>query len=223
MQATMKRGVRCSGEKAFLRPVRHRPNLKIHTRARAVKILIDPDTNTAYGVQYVKNRQLLNAYAKKEVISSAGAFNSPQLLMLSGIGPKEDLEELGIKVLRDLPVGKKMYDHITFFGQVFTVNESIVNDQNLAFDPSSLVKLVFNGEGPLTSLGGVEALLYTKTNVSDDPSPYPDMETLFIGGSLSTDRGHINRRVFGVTDKIYNTLFKPLEDKYTWMVRSKST
>ncbi|KAJ8958496.1 hypothetical protein NQ318_002290, partial [Aromia moschata] len=95
VQTTSKNGFRCSAEKAFLRPIRHRRNLKILTEARVVKILIDPENKIAHGVEYVTGRKCKRAIASKEVILCAGALNTPQLLMLSGIGPKGHLEKLG--------------------------------------------------------------------------------------------------------------------------------
>ncbi|XP_044261103.1 glucose dehydrogenase [FAD, quinone]-like [Tribolium madens] len=218
VHATTRNGKRSSAEEAFLRPIKHRQNLKISTKSRVTKVLIDPQTRQAHGVEYIKNRKYHKAIASKEVILSAGAFNSPQILMLSGIGPQKHLQELGIPVLEDLPVGQKMYDHITFLGLVFQVNESIVSDQKLLETPESFLKLVLNGSGPLTTLGGVEALLYFKTNVSKDPAPYPDMELIFISGSMNTDLGKFYRKTFRITDEVYNTVWKPLEHKYTFSV-----
>ena len=94
---------------------------------RATKILIDPDTKTAYGVEYVRNKQTYHVLAKKEVILSAGTFNSPQLLMLSGIGMKNDLERIKVPLIQDLPVGNIMYDHISHFGPTFIVNTTGVS------------------------------------------------------------------------------------------------
>ncbi|CAH1113138.1 unnamed protein product [Psylliodes chrysocephalus] len=95
VQAHLRNGRRCSAEKAFLRPVATRPNLKILTNSRVVEILIDPDSKKAYGIKYARKKKYYYAFANKEVISSAGGLNSPQLLMLSGIGPKQHLDELG--------------------------------------------------------------------------------------------------------------------------------
>lgn len=104
-QATTRNGRRCSAAKAFLRPVFHRPNLHISINSRVTKILIDPKSKTAYGVQFVKNRKVFQVKARKEVILSAGSIASPQLLMLSGVGPREHLKELRIPVIQDLRVG----------------------------------------------------------------------------------------------------------------------
>lgn len=85
MQEMMKQGHRVSSAKAYLRPIKSRPNLHISTASRVTKVLIDPETKTAYGVNFVKNQRTFNVKATKEVILSAGALGSPQLLMLSGI------------------------------------------------------------------------------------------------------------------------------------------
>ncbi|KAF7277397.1 hypothetical protein GWI33_007801, partial [Rhynchophorus ferrugineus] len=110
VQATMKNGLRCSAGKAFLKSVRYRNNLKISIRSRVTKILIDPQTKMAYGVQFIKNMKKYTVRARKEVILSGGTINSAQLLMLSGVGPREHLESLGIKVISDLPVGYNFQD-----------------------------------------------------------------------------------------------------------------
>lgn len=99
-QFTMRRGARCSTAKAFLRPIRLRRNLHISLWTHVTKILIDPETKRAYGVEFIKNGQWQKVYAKREVILSAGAVNSPQLLMLSGVGPAQHLQEKGIPVSR---------------------------------------------------------------------------------------------------------------------------
>lgn len=95
MQGTLRNGSRCSAEKAYLRPIRNRKNLKILIKAHVVRVLINPFTNVAYGVEYYRHGKFFKAYVRKEVILSAGGLNSPQLLMLSGIGPRTHLEELG--------------------------------------------------------------------------------------------------------------------------------
>lgn len=84
-QANTRNGRRCSAAKAFLRPAHHRPNLAISKNSRVTKILIDPKTKIAYGVEFIKFRQKFRVLARKEVILSAGPIASPQLLMLSGV------------------------------------------------------------------------------------------------------------------------------------------
>ncbi|WNC71394.1 GMC family oxidoreductase N-terminal domain-containing protein [Thalassotalea psychrophila] len=110
-QTTQKDGLRFSAAKAFLSPITTRKNLTVLTHSKVSKILIKE--KIAYGIQYQKQNSLLTLKANKEVILSAGAIHSPQLLMLSGIGDKEELEHLNINVEHDLKgVGKNLQDHV---------------------------------------------------------------------------------------------------------------
>lgn len=121
----MKNGVRCSASKAFIRPILHRTNLHVSIRSRVTRILIDQNTKKAYGVEFLKNRQKYTIYADKEVILSAGTINSPHLLMLSGVGPRGELEKLNIPVIQDLKVGYNFHDHTAMSTLAFLVNESV--------------------------------------------------------------------------------------------------
>lgn len=111
-QFNIKNGKRNSSAVAFLKPVLNRPNLKAITKAQVSRIIIE--NNKAVGVEYFdKNKKKQTVHADKEIIISAGAFQSPQLLMLSGIGDKEELKEHGIECLNDLKgVGKNLQDHL---------------------------------------------------------------------------------------------------------------
>lgn len=91
-QMTAKNGIRMSSARAFLRPVQDRPNLHIMLNTTATKVLVHPKSKNAQGVEVVDAfGHTMKILAKKEVIISGGAVNSPQILMLSGIGPKEEL------------------------------------------------------------------------------------------------------------------------------------
>lgn len=114
-QATMRRGARCSTSKAFLRPIRLRQNLHVAKFAQATKILIDPTSKRAFGVEFLKDNKRQMVFAKKEVILSAGSLNTPQLLMLSGVGHAQHLSQFGIPVISDLPVGDNMQDHVGLY------------------------------------------------------------------------------------------------------------
>lgn len=109
-QTTTRAGQRCSTAKAYLHPVRQRPNLRTITRARALRVLLEGDR--AVGVEYFDGKQVLRIEARREVIVSAGAIDSPKLLMLSGIGDPVQLEMHGIVVHDALPgVGGNLCDH----------------------------------------------------------------------------------------------------------------
>ena len=110
-QVTHRNGERCSAAKAYLTPALGRPNLQVITGAMATRILFDG--RRATGVEYLQNGSRHRVLARAEVLLSAGALQSPQLLMLSGIGPGAHLQSLGIAVLHDLPgVGSGLQDHV---------------------------------------------------------------------------------------------------------------
>ncbi|MFL6818332.1 MAG: GMC family oxidoreductase [Bradyrhizobium sp.] len=112
-QVTHKNGERCSTAKAYITPNLSRKNLEVLTHAVSAKIAIE--NRRACGVSYYQDGQLKEVRARREVILAAGAFGSPQLLQLSGIGPREELMKLGIAVVKELPgVGKNLQDHIDY-------------------------------------------------------------------------------------------------------------
>ncbi|KAJ8917305.1 hypothetical protein NQ315_002323 [Exocentrus adspersus] len=216
IQATARRGRRHSGATAFLWPVRDRPNLDIVTSAYVTKVLIDQSTRQAFGVQYDRRGSRHKVLAKKEVILSAGTFNSPQLLMLSGIGPRHHLESLGIPCFQDLPVGGNLQDHVAFVGLSFLIDAPISLSLERFVEGISL--LANNGTGPLTSLGGVEGIGYIKTGVSKTVRDQPDIELLFVGGTLASDYGLFTRRGMRIRDDVYDSIFQPLHNQHHWTV-----
>ncbi|WP_186080516.1 GMC family oxidoreductase [Burkholderia gladioli] len=110
-QITARNGRRSSAASAYLRPARHRRNLSVRTGVRVTRIIVEQ--GRAVGVGFVENGREGELRARREVIVSAGALNSPKLLMLSGIGPAQALERHGIAVQADLPgVGRNLQDHI---------------------------------------------------------------------------------------------------------------
>lgn len=110
-QVTQKKGRRCNTAQAYLKPIKQRKNLKIITHAHVTKL--DIESGRVTGLQYERKGKKSILIAHKEVIISAGAINSPQVLMLSGIGPKQELEKHNIPVKVDLPgVGENLQDHL---------------------------------------------------------------------------------------------------------------
>ncbi|XP_023939067.2 glucose dehydrogenase [FAD, quinone] [Bicyclus anynana] len=215
-QATMRNGKRCSSSKAFLEPIRFRRNLKVSKHSTVTRIIIDPFTNIAKGVEFIKNNKRRKVYARREVILSAGSIGSAQLLMLSGVGPKEHLRELGINNLVNLPVGYNLQDHVTFSGNAFIVNASglCINDITAA-SPSSAAAYMM-GDGPLTIPGGAAGLAFTQTEFARDLAPgRPDIELVMGAGSLAGDLLGIIRSMLGITDNWYREVYGslPLEDR----------
>ncbi|NAW58782.1 MULTISPECIES: choline dehydrogenase [unclassified Vibrio] len=116
MHMTVKNGVRASTSNAYLRRALKRPNLTLMKGIVARKILME--NRTAYGIEFEKSGKVMKAFAAREVISSAGSVGSPQLLQLSGIGPKTVLENAGVPVEHDLPgVGQNLQDHLEVYFQ----------------------------------------------------------------------------------------------------------
>lgn len=115
LRGTVRDGKRCSTAKAFVLSAKHRRNLKVTRRTLACRLLTVK--HTTRGVE-VSNRsgQRLKVYARREVIVSGGAINSAQLLLLSGIGPRDHLDEMGIPIVKDLPVGYNLHDHVNYLG-----------------------------------------------------------------------------------------------------------
>jgi choline dehydrogenase-like flavoprotein len=112
-QVTQRAGERCSAARAFLEPVQSRPNLQVLTGARATRIVCDARRAAAVEIEHGGARRLLRA--RGEILLCAGALQSPQLLMLSGIGPGACLQALDIPVVRDLPgVGANLQDHVDY-------------------------------------------------------------------------------------------------------------
>jgi len=110
-------GRRCSAANAYLRPAMDRTNLQVRTHALAVRILFDG--RRAVGVRYRRGGTLHEVLVRREVLLSAGPVNSPQLLKLSGVGPRAELAEHGISVVHDLAgVGENLQDHLEFYFQV---------------------------------------------------------------------------------------------------------
>ena len=110
IQMTARNGWRCSAAKSYLHPVRQRSNLTVVTRAHATRVTFEGTRAT--GIEYVQDGVKQSATAAREVILASGAFNSPQLLQLSGLGPAQWLRNLGITVVADRPgVGANLQDH----------------------------------------------------------------------------------------------------------------
>jgi choline dehydrogenase len=111
-QVTQKNGERCSAAKAYITPNLARPNLTVITQAHTQRIVLQG--KRAVGVEFIKEGKIQQVRAAREVLLSGGAYGSPQLLMLSGIGPAAHLRQHGIRVVHDLPgVGQNLHDHVT--------------------------------------------------------------------------------------------------------------
>jgi choline dehydrogenase len=176
-QLTARNGRRCSTARGYLKPARGRANLSVESSALATRILFEG--RRAVGVEYRQNGALRQARASGEVILSGGAFNSPQLMQLSGVGPADLLRRHGVNVVADMPgVGADLQDHFQVrfnyrCTEPITVNDMMAKKHRQVM--AGLRWLLFR-DGPL-SIGAGYAGGFFKT----DPSlPTPDVQLHFI-------------------------------------------
>jgi choline dehydrogenase len=180
-QVTQENGQRCSSAKGYLTPALIRPNLTVLTKALVEKIQINDGVAT--GVKLQLDGQSIELTASKEVLLSAGAINSPQVLMLSGIGPKEHLAKKGIETKADLPgVGQNLQDHLDAIVQHRCKNRDSYSI-SLALIPryaKAAFNYMFNRQGVFTS-NVAEAGGFDKTQSTAD---IPDIQYHFLPAIL---------------------------------------
>jgi 4-pyridoxate dehydrogenase len=178
-QYSIRKGRRSSSANSYLRPAERRPNLTVATNALALQILFRG--TRAGGVSYAQGNDTVHAFADREVILSAGTFNTPQLLMLSGIGPAAHLEEMGITPLVDLPVGDNLQDHLAVQMMYARPHAGPFRDV-MRFDRMifGLIRAYCFGSGPATVVpGGLHAFIRTRPGLD-----VPDIEFMFRGTAL---------------------------------------
>ena len=201
-QCTQKNGKRHSTARAFLLPAMKRPNLKVITNALVTKIIIENRANVsdtfeparakAIGVEFKLNGERKVEKAKHEVILSSGAINSPQLLMLSGIGDVEHLKEKGIKVVHHLPgVGQNLQDHAVI-PVIYSCGKNITLDT--IETPLNFLKWLLFKKGPLTSiLAEAGGFVKTRPDLSA-----PDLQFHF-GPAYFLDHGFVRPKGNGIS------------------------
>ena len=215
-QGTIRRGTRCSTAKAFLRPARLRKNLHVAMKSHVIRILINPFTMRAYGVMFVRNGVRQIVLARREVILSAGAINSPQLLMLSGIGPREHLAKFGIHALKNLKVGENLQDHVGLGGMTFLINKPLAIVQERFQTIPVTAQYLIHERGPMTTLGGLEGLAFVNTKFANISGTYPDIQFHFAPASVNSDAGVQVRKILGLTDQVYNAVYRPIANHDSW-------
>ena len=186
-QFTIRDGRRDSTASAYLRPAIARGNVDVITNAHASRLLFEGDR--VVGVEYLKDDVLQELRAEREVLMSCGAYGSPQLLMLSGIGPAAHLAPMGIEVRQDLPVGEGLQDHPVCSLQWLSNEPSML----AGFSPEAAAQYEADASGPLSSNVG-EGCTFLR---SDPDLPAPDLQ--FIFGPL-----HLHEEFLGaITDDAY--------------------
>ncbi|WP_250461487.1 choline dehydrogenase [Microbulbifer litoralis] len=183
MDMTVRDGVRCSTALAYLKPAHLRQNLDLKMHALTTRVIMEG--KKAVGVEYRQHGKTFRARANKEVILSASAFNSPKLLMLSGIGPAEHLQARGIQVVHNLPgVGQNLHDHlecwvqqectqkITLNGWLGPLGKAWIGINWLLFKRGLGASNQFESNGYIRSRAGLR---------------YPDIQYHFLAGAIAYD------------------------------------
>jgi choline dehydrogenase-like flavoprotein len=183
IQFTVYNGSRQSANNAFIKPIhRKRKNLIIRTNAQVTRILIDQQTRSAFGVEYVclKTKKIIRAYARKEIIVSAGAIGSPKLLMLSGIGPAEHLKEVNIDIIQNLPVGENLHDHTVLLPIIFDLKDGFKSNRNFEDMKTDLLHWIKTNRGPLSNIGLQRTVTFLQTSF-EKRLGVPDIQVGFVG------------------------------------------
>lgn len=198
-----------SSAKAYLTAsVRQRDNLKILDKTLATKILIAD--KRAFGIEFVRNGKPYHAESKKEVIISAGSFNTPQLLMLSGIGPRQHLQEHRIRCIQDLSVGQNLHDHPAYFPLYFSTNLSTIGET-----PLESIQNYLNGFGTLT-VGSIAAIGFVQFRLI--PFKTPRVEYLLVFGVAGPRFRTLIVDTMGFAEENYDWLLEPIQGKFGWSI-----
>uniref|UniRef100_A0A0U9HY22 Putative GMC oxidoreductase n=1 Tax=Chrysomela populi TaxID=154003 RepID=A0A0U9HY22_CHRPP len=191
-QLYTKNGRRQDVYEAFLKPVKHRRNLHISTESYVTKIDIHRLSKKAKGVIFTRNGKTYRVKSTKEVILTAGVFQTPQLLMLSGIGPRDHLQEMGITVIRDLEVGSKLKEDPICQALYITTNITKITDTL-----DQRLQQFLQGEGPLTQAYSTSGVAFLKSQFEEQN--YADIE--FIAASL--EKSEFDVRYAGWKNETY--------------------
>jgi choline dehydrogenase len=183
-QLTQRNGVRCSAASAYLHPARERANLQVFTDTLVLGLLLDG--RRATGVSIHRHGQTETLFSEREIILAAGAYGSPQILMLSGIGPADELNSFGIPVVVDLPVGTNLQDHPLLPMSYLTDERSLFG----AGSPED-VALYQEGHGPLTSnIAEAGVFLSTRGNEKVPDCQFETAPAMYFDEGLSAPFDH---------------------------------
>ncbi|XP_063628861.1 glucose dehydrogenase [FAD, quinone]-like [Cydia splendana] len=184
-------GQRVTPARAYLKPHAERPNLSVKVNATVTRVLFDG--NQATSVEYVdKDGAIRTVRANKEIILSAGALNSPHILLHSGIGPRETLEKFNIPVIADLPAGKNLRNH---YGMALFFTFTKLNNTRI-LDWNALTEYLLELNGPMTSTGITQLTGLAYSSLADRSRKQPDLQ-FFFGGFIADEsiNGVINETV----------------------------
>ena len=206
-QVTQRNGERCSAARAYLEPNRARSNLEVLTGATCAKLLFDAGRATGVAYYAGSSGSLAEVRARREVVLCAGAFGSPQLLMLSGIGPAEELARHGIAVRRHLPgVGRNLQDHIDYIQSYRAPGDS----DTIGLSPRGLARIARGVLEWRRTRTGLITTVFAESGAFLMSSPeieVPDLQLIFVIG-IADD--HNRRLHLGHGFSCHVTVLRPL-------------
>ena len=210
-QVTQKNGFRADAYSSFIGDLGldKKDNLKVLTHAQTGQIILDANKR-AVGVDVTRFGQKMRFQANKEVIVSAGAANSPKLLMLSGIGPKDHLEGLGIPVKHALPgVGGNLQDHMQAFFTFISKNSTgLTTSVFKALSPLEQIRYALTGQGTPLSDNNVASGMFLHSRMGGgDQFGRPDIQVHSFPGFFNLDYGLSLKEMFGLNTSVYESYF----------------
>lgn len=185
-------GERCSAAAAYLHPVMSRPNLTVITKAHIARIVVED--GRAIAARYMKGGKTIEVKAKQEVILAAGAFGSPQILLLSGIGRADELRAHGLETVHELPgVGQNLQDHLDFIWSYGTKRK-----EALGLNPGGILDMVKAALHWRKTGDGLAATTFAETGAflkSDPTIERPDLQLHFVCGIVDdhSRKRHLRR------------------------------
>ena len=203
-----KSGRRADTYRSYLREAEDRENLVILRNSRVLRLIIEEGAAT--GLVYSRFGVEHTVHCRQEIILSSGTVNSAKLLLLSGLGPAEHLQSLGIKVVADLPVGNNLQDHLTTMLGPF-----MLNNTRTSFHPAtsvslgSVLELLQHGKGVLTT-GGVDAMGFIHSGAQKE-TERPDIQLLFMSSWIMADYWTFIWKTFNLDgERLWDGYFKHL-------------
>ncbi|BFZ09651.1 hypothetical protein BsWGS_12690 [Bradybaena similaris] len=168
-------GERMNTARVFIHPVMDRCNLHVAPKSHVTKIIIN--NKRAVGVEVIRDSRRYIINARREIVLSAGTIGSPQILMLSGVGPRNHLESLKIPVVADLPVGQNLQDHVSFHLQV-RIREALTTPTSAIISWWTKLQYAMFRSGPLSSPGFEVTAFKSFTNKTREMD-WPDSQIMF--------------------------------------------
>lgn len=202
-------GMRCSSATAFLLPAKRRPNFHVIKNAHVTKIEMNEE-GKADTVKFMIDGKQYAAKAKKEIVLSAGAINTPQILILSGIGPEDHLNTLGINTIKDLPVGHNLQDHL-IVPYVLAFHKSRAEVQTLEELSDWMYMYAMHRVGPLSSIGATDLVGFINT-LNNTEGQFPDIQLHYVSFLKQAPKLQFFLETLGYDDEIIESVLDASQD-----------